>query len=460
MGNKRSIKMKKIYYILLLALTLSSCKVGKSYVKPEIDLPDSLMAGQTHISIADREWWEMYTDGPLRKLIENTLVYNKDLRIAAARIKEMAAQRRIAKSGFFPQLNGTVTGDREFENYGGKSAKELSTYEAKLLLSWELDLWGNLRWAKDAAVAEFLQSVESQRALRMTLVAQIAQAYYELVALDNELAIVRQTLKAREEGVRIARLRFEGGLTSETPYEQARLEVARTATMVPDLEREISLKENEIAFLAGEFPTAIERTQLLEEFNYSMMLPVGMPSDLMERRPDVRRAEQELIAANAQVGMSYANMFPRLTLTGTYGLESLELSNFLKSPYGFVEGVLLGPIFSVGKNRAKWKAKKAVYEQTLYGYEKTVLNAFHEVRNAIVEYNKVREMSELQVQLEQSARSHNDLVNVQYLNGVINYLDVLDAQRGYFDAQIGLSNAIRDELITVVQMYKALGGGW
>jgi len=439
---------------------LFSCKVGKSYVKPDIQIPDSLWAGQTDLSMGDREWWEIYTDGPLRDLIDSTLVNNKDLMIAAAKIKEMAAQRRISNSALFPQVNGTVTGDREFENHGGDNAKESSTFEAKALLSWELDLWGNLRWGKDAAIAEYLQSVEAQRALRMTIIAEVAQAYYELVALDNELAIVRQTLSAREESVRLARLRFEGGLTDETPYQQARVEVARTATLVPDLERQITLKENEITFLSGEFPKRVERTRLLEEFNYTMLLPVGMPSDLLLRRPDVRQAEQKLRAAHANVGVAYTNMFPRLTLTAQGGLESTELSSFLKSPYAFLEGALLGPIFTAGKNRARWRAQQAVYEQTYHGYEKSVLTAFHETRNAIVEFNKVREMCELQAQLEKAARNHKDLAQLQYINGVVNYLDVLDAQRTYFTAQIGLSNAIRDELITVVHMYKALGGGW
>lgn len=454
--------MKAIHIVLTILVTfmLFSCKVGKSYVKPDMEMPDSLWAGQTDLSMGDRDWWEVYTDGPLRDLIDKTLVNNKDLMIAAAKIKEMAAQRRISNAALFPQVNGTITGDREFENHGGNNSKESSTFEAKALLSWELDLWGNLRWGKDAAVAEYLQSVEAQRALRMTIVAEVAQAYYELVALDNELAIVRQTLSAREESVRLARLRFEGGLTDETPYQQARVEVARTATLVPDLERQIALKENEITFLAGEFPNRVERTRLLEEFNYTMLLPVGMPSDLLMRRPDVRQSEQKLRAAHANVGVAYTNMFPRITLTAQGGLESTELSSFLKSPYAFLEGALLGPIFSAGKNRAKWRAQQAVYEQTYYGYEKSVLTAFHEVRNAIVDFNKVREMCELQAQLEKSARNHKDLAQLQYINGVVNYLDVLDAQRTYFTAQIGLSNAIRDELISVVHMYKALGGGW
>ncbi|MDL2247966.1 efflux transporter outer membrane subunit, partial [Bacteroides sp. OttesenSCG-928-J23] len=340
------------------------------------------------------------------------------------------------------------------------NSAQSNSFEAKALLSWELDLWGNLRWGREAAIAEYLQSVEAQRALRMTIIAEVAQAYYELVALDNELSIVRQTLRAREEAVRIARLRYEGGLTSETAYQQARLEVARTATLMPELERRVIKKENDIAFLAGEFPNKVERSRLLEEYNYSMMLPVGLPSDLLERRPDIRKAEQQLIAANARVGVAYTDMFPRITLTGTYGLESSELSNLLQSPYGLISGALITPLFSAGKNRAKWKAQKAVYEQSLYEYEKTVLNAFREVHNAIVDFNKVREMCQLQVHLEESAKSHTSLTQLQYINGVTNYLDVLDAQRGHFDAQIALSNSIRDELITVVHIYKALGGGW
>ena len=332
--------------------------------------------------------------------------------------------------------------------------------KAKALLSWELDLWGNLRWKKVAAVADYLQSVESQRALRMTIVAEVAQAYYELVALDTELEIVRQTQKAREEGVRLARIRFEGGLTSETSYQQAQVELARTATLVPDLERKISIKENDIAFLAGEFPTRIERSRFLEELDVPESLPVGLPSGLLERRPDIRAAEQQLIAEHARVKVAYTNMFPRLSLTGQFGLESDVLSNFLQSPYSLLNGAVLTPLFNWGKNRAALKAQKASFEAEVHSYEKTVLNAFKEAKNAIVDFNKIKEVYQLRLKLERSAKTYVDLAQLQYINGVINYMDVLDAQRGYFDAQIGVSNAIRDELIAVVNVYKALGGGW
>ena len=236
--------------------------------------------------------------------------------------------------------------------------------------------------------------------------------------------------------------------------------MARTATLVPDLERKISLKENDIAFLAGEYPNKITRSRLLQEFNFPQELPVGLPSGLLERRPDIRQAEQKLIAANARVGVAYTNMFPRISLTGRVGAESTALSELLKSPYSIMEGALLTPIFGWGKNRAALKAKKAAYEAEVHSYEKAVLTAFKETRNSIVNFNKIKEVYDLRAKLERSAKSYVDLAQLQYINGVTNYLDVLDAQRGYFDAQIGLSNAIRDELIAVVQVYKALGGGW
>ena len=444
-------KRKKLYIaILLFAGILTSCKVGKSYVRPDLHLPDSLAQHQDSVSFGDQDWKDIYTDSTLRSLIERALDHNKDMLIAAARVKEMAAQKRISTAALLPDIKGKVTAERELENHGGDAFKRSDTF----------DLWGNLRWVRSASIAEYLQSVEAQRALRMTIVAEVAQAYYELVALDTELDIVKQTLKAREEGVRLARIRFAGGLTSETSYRQSQVELARTATLVPDLERKISLKENDIAFLAGEYPNKIARSRLLQEFKSPETLPIGLPSTLLERRPDIRQAEQKLIAANAKVGVAYTNMFPRLALTGGFGSESTSLSELLKSPYAVMEGALLTPIFGWGKNRAALKAKKAAYEAEVHNYEKSVLQAFKETRNAIVNFNKIKEVYELRANLERSAKSYMDLAQLQYINGVINYLDVLDAQRGYFDAQIGLSNAIRDELITVVQLYKALGGGW
>lgn len=431
-------------------------------MRPQLNLPDQLtdLGQKDSLSIADMKWWEIYTDTTLHTLIRKTLIHNKDLKIAAAKVKELAAMKRIDYAKLFPQIDGKIYTEKEAENYGGESYSSDISYEAKTIASWEIDLWGNLRWAKDKSIAQFLSGIESQRALQMSIIAEVAQSYFELTALDNELAIVKQTLEARKEGMRLAKIRFEGGLTSETSYQQAQVEFARTATLIPDLERNISLKENEIAFLAGEYPYKIQRAILPENIKLPETLPIGLPSHLLERRPDVRKAEQELIAANAAVGIAYTNRFPRLTLTAHYGLESDELSNVLQSPYHFLSGSLLTPLFAMGKNRAILKAQKSVYEQACYSYEKTVLTAFKDVRNAIVDFNKIKDIYESRLKLEQAARINVELSQLQYINGVIGYLDVLDAQRGYFDAQIGLSNAIRDKQISLIQLYKALGGGW
>ena len=319
-----------LYLILIVGLLTASCQLGRHYTRPELGLPavlDSVTTDTT--SIADFRWWELYTDTTLQELIRQTLEHNKDMLAAAARLKEMAAQRRIAYADMFPKVNGQLYTDKEAENYGGDNYESTPEYSAKFIASWELDLWGNLRWARDKSMAQFVQAVENRRALQMTLVAQVAQAYFELVALDNELAIVKQTLRAREESVRLARLRFNGGLTSETAYQQAQVELARTATLVPDLERAIALKENDINFLAGRYPEKVERSHHPQDIRLPETLPAGLPSSLLERRPDVRAAEEALVAANADVGIAYTNLFPRITLTAHYGLESEEFKDFI-----------------------------------------------------------------------------------------------------------------------------------
>ncbi len=438
-----------------LVFMLASCKIGKKYTRPELNLPEEIAGVKgDSVSVDSINWWDLYTDPVLQRLIVRTLEYNQDMLIAAARVKELMALQRIDKADLFPKVDAKVHADREHDQTPD------NTFELKALLSWELDLWGKLRWANQAAISGYLQSVEGKRALQLSLVAQVAQSYIELTALDQELAIVNQTLAARREGVRLAKLRFEGGLTSETSLRQAQVELARTQTLTPELERKIRLKENEISLLTGQYPGKVERGKHIVGQHLPDSIPVGLPSELLERRPDIRQAEYQLKAAHAKVGVAYTSMFPKITLTGHYGLESNALSDFLKSPYFFVGGELLSPLFNMGKNRAKLKAARAVQEQETYNYQKAVLNAFTEVNNALITSRKSREIRESRQNLENAARSYMDLATLQYINGVISYIDVLDAQRGYFDAQIGLNNAIRDELLAAVNLYKALGGGF
>ena len=417
--------MTKNFYIaafVVSMLAFSSCKIGKRYARPELNLPDRIEAYTDTTDTASVEnipWESLYADETLKDLIKKALDNNKDMKIAAAKVKEMIAAKRISFANMLPEVG-----------------------------------------ANEATIASYMQTVEGQRALRLTIIAEVAANYYQLCALDQELSIVQQTLDARREGVRLAKLRYEGGLTSETAYNQAQVELARTETLIPSLERQIKIKESDLSMLLGEYTDDIPRGLSLSDQHLPDALPIGLPSSLLERRPDMRQAEFKLRAANAQVGVAQTDLFPKIRLTSNYGFESDELSSILKSPAGFIAGSLLQPIFAMGKNKAKVKAAKARYEQEVYSYEKSVLGAFKEVNNAIVTVRKVKEIRASRMNLEASASKYLELAQLQYINGVISYMDVLDAQRGLLDAQIGLNNAVLDELLSVVYLYKALGGGF
>lgn len=457
----RFYKIRSRTLACLVVAILASCMVGKPYERPDLRLPAAITAGvQDSSTWADRAWWEVYADPPLRELIGKALDHNKEMQIAAARIREAAAQRRIRTASLLPQISAYAEGERERENYRGNGASNADEFSVKAGLNWEIDLWGKLRWDRKRSIAEYLETVEAQRALQMTLVAEVAEAYFELVALDNELSIVRQTLLTRQEGVEQARLRFEGGLTSETSYQQAQVELATTASLIPELEHRIEVKQHEIAWLAGDYPSIVARGTMDQEIPMPRELPVGLPSDLLRRRPDVRQAEETLKAAHAAVGVAYTDRFPQLTISAAFGVENDRLSSLFQSPYSLLNGVVAGPVFGFGKKRAQYRAAQAACEAARLRYEQTVLTVFREVNDALGYYNSIREACQLKRNLERAARKYVDLARLQYLNGVINYLDVLDAQRRYFDAQIGLSNAVRDEHIALVQLYKALGGGW
>lgn len=464
MVPKKKFLRKKTFFFLVSALaiafSLSSCKLGEKYARPDLNLPAQLEEGADSVSVESIPWESLYADTTLQRLITTALENNKDMKIAAAKIKEMMAAKRITFAEQFPEIGARIYGQKERLNYGGDNPKPDPEYGAKLTLSWELDLWGNLRWANEAGIAAYMQSVEARRGLQLTLVAEVAAAYYELCALDRRLNIVQQTLEARKEGVRLAKLRYDGGLTSETSYNQALVELARTETLLPSLERQIRIKENDLSALLGEYPGYIPRGLSLSEQHLPDALPVGLPSSLLERRPDMRQAELKLREANAKVGVAYTDLFPKISLTGNFGLESEELGDLLKSPAWFLAGDLLQPLFAMGKNKAKLKASKARYEQEVYSYQKSVIGAFKEVNDAIITIRKAKEIRFSQEKLEAASMKYLKLAELQYINGVTNYIDVLDAQRGYFDAQISLNNAVLDELLSVVYLYKALGGGY
>lgn len=451
-----------IILALLAAVGLASCSAVRHCKSPELNLPEQVVPGRSDsLTLADLDWWEFYGDTTLCRIIERTLEHNKDLLSAAARVERMRQLYRIDKANRLPSVGLPVYAEYETNDYYGEKSVRDPELAAKVSLSWELDMWGNLRWAKRQGGAEYLASVEAERAMRMTLVAEVAAAYFRLVALDNELSIVRRTLITRGEGVYQARLRFEGGLTSETVFQQAKVEYATTASLIPELERSIETTENGISLLMGEYPDwRVKRAKMDIEAKMRDSIPIGIPSELLQRRPDVRAAEQQLRAAMAAVGVAYADRFPRLTFRLEGGVENNSVSEIFRSPFSYVIGSLASPVFGFGRKKAKYRAALAAYDEARLAYEKKVLEVFREANDAVVTYRKARETAALRVTLRDAALKYVELAQVQYRGGSINYIDVLDAQRRYFDAQIGLSNAVRDEHLALVELYKSLGGGW
>ena len=382
------------------ALLSVGCSIQKRCQAPDLNLPETIVEGAVDsLTMADMDWWEVYADSTLCDLIRRTLDRNKDMLTAEANVRRMAELYRIDKTALLPSMSGLLFGDRETNAYYGEKSTVDPELSVKATISWEADLWGNLRWAKRRALAEYLASVEGARAMRMTLIAQVATAYFELVALDQELDIVRRTVAAREESLAQAQLRFEGGVTSEIPYQQAKVELARSAAMIPDLETEITQKENEISLLAGGYPSVVERADSLDAENSG----VGLPSTLLQRRPDIREAEESLRAAMADVGIAYADRFPRLRFTVTGGVENDALRGLISSPFSYLSGQLAGPIFSFGAKRAKYRAAMAA---SRLGYEQKVLTAFREVNDAIVAYRSASRSAELKRNLREASRKY------------------------------------------------------
>ena len=439
-----------------------SCSPAKHCAAPQLDLPETFVASdQTDtLTWADVEWWKIYPDTTLHSLIKQALEYNKDMLAAAERLREMEYRYKIQRSQLWPSISASVYGKNEYTNYSGKEPANDPVASVLGSFSWEIDLWGNLRWASREKLAEYFASVEAQRALKISLIAEVANAYFDLQALDNELLIVRRTLETRDEGVQKARIRLDGGLTSDIPYQQALVERATTAALVPELEREVAIKESELAFLTGSYPRHIERSRIPLELSYRKEIPVGVPSQLLTRRPDLRQAEQELRAAEAAVGVAQAERFPSFTITFDGGTETNTLANIIKAPYYYLLGNFVAPVFEFGKRRANFKAAIAEYNQARLNYEKDVLQAFKEVYDAVVSYNSAVENTSLKFDLQEASKQYVALANLQYINGAISYMDVLDAQRAYFSSQVELSNAIMQEYKVLVDLYKALGGGW
>ncbi len=457
--------MRKTLLAIAVGLALGGCAVGPTYERPEVPIPAQWEVDlQTANSLANTAWWEQFRDPVLNNLIQTALQENKDVQIAAARVEEYIGRYGVTRSAQFPQVgaNADAARTRNTEN-GGVTLGENPTnsFQVDLGVSFELDLWGKLRSATAAARAQLLATEEAQRTVILGLVSRVANSYVQLLDYDKQLAITRETLQTRGESVRINGLRFKAGLISELDYQQAVAEYQNAAVQVPLLERQIAQQENAISLLLGRNPGKISRGVTLDLLALPQ-IPGGLPSDLLERRPDIRQAEQQLIAANALIGVAKAAFFPSISLTGFLGTASTDLSDLFKGPsrtWQFA-GQLFQPIFTGGALTGQLQAAEAVKQQALLNYQQVIQKAFAEVDDSLVAINKLREqLKDGALQVEALQRTLY-LATLRYQNGYSDYLLVVDAERNLYAAQLQYVQDQGTLYTAMVSLYAALGGGW
>ena len=460
--------MKKLL-LLTIAVLLAGCAVGPNYKRPTVNVPTDYrdsMAAQTAAasSLGNDNWWQVYQDPVLVQLIHTALQQNYDVRIAATRVLEAQDQFGIVRAN---QLPSASLGAGVFSEQNAKVSNLFPAYEVNagqlnLSVIWNLDFWGKYRRQTEAARAQVLSSKWGQRAVISSLVANVATAYFELRALDSELEIASGTLGSRQQSLQLTRVLESHGGASDLDVSQSEQLVYSASETIPDLERQIEQQENLLSILLGQNPGAIPRGRPLTEQPAPQNVPAGLPSELLERRPDVREAEANIIAANAQIGVAKAAFFPSIALTGTGGLQSNALNRFISAPSETWLGALsvTQPLFEGGALRSQLRLSRAQYQEAAIAYEQTMQSALEQVSNALIAEQKNREFREQQELLTQAAQRTDRLSEVLYKNGGASYLQVLTSVTNYFSAELNLVQAQLNERLALVQLYQALGGGW
>jgi len=458
----------RLLFFLLLVILLAGCAVGPDYSRPTVSTPAAYRyevkeAAET----ADTAWWQQFQDPTLDSLISEALAGNRDIKIAAAHVEQAAGVLIQTRAPLFPQFNygGSATRERSSEQGGSAIWSYMdnprNAFSVFAGASWEIDLWGRVRRASEAARANLLATEEARRGTILSLVSLVATNYLQLCGLDEQLAIARQNLKSYGESVHLFELQFQYGQVSKMTVEQARTRYETAAAMIPQFESEIAQTENALSILLGRNPGPIPRARLLNELDVPSV-PAGLPSQLLERRPDILQAEQNLIAANAQIGAAKALYFPTLSLTGSYGQASAELSDLFKGPSRTwsYSGSITGPIFTAGAISGQVKQAEAAREAALLDYESSIQNAFADVENALVARTKIAEQLQAQKRLADAAREYTRLAQLQYDGGYVPYSTVLQAQEQLFPAELNYAQYRASLLTSLVNIFKAMGGGW
>jgi outer membrane protein, multidrug efflux system len=456
--------------ILSVGLLASGCTVGPNYKWPTAAVPGSYRgtpsdnAAQTQFTaLGDQKWWDIFQDEQLRTLIRTALNQNYDSRIAASRLLEAQAQLGITRADQFPSLStGAGISDTRTARSKFLPAFKTSSREVNVSAAWELDFWGKYRRATEAARANLVASEWARREVASTLVANVASAYFQLRALDLELEISKRTLSSRQESLRLTRILSDGGSTTLLDVRQAEQLVFTASAEIPVLEQQIEQQENFLSILLGQNPGDIPRGQTLTEQRQPPEVPSGLPSALLERRPDIQEAEAQLVAANAEIGVARAAYFPQISLNGAGGFQSSALTSLFTGPAGAWSfgASLTQPIFTGGRLRSQVRLAEARQLTAVLSYQQSIQGAFRSVSDSLVAYRKTREFRTQQELLFRSAEDAARLSHMRYNGGVTRYLEVLTNETNSFSAELGVVQAQLNELLAVVQLYQALGGGW
>ena len=449
-------------------LLLCGCALGPNYKRPAIDTPSAYRFAETQgtNSLGDLPWWQVFKDPILQDLIRTALTNNYDLKQAVARVEQARQQVTVARAPLLPQIGygGDIGRGRNsiVNSPSPLDGATKSSAQINLNLAWEIDFWGRVRRLTEAARAQYLATDEARRGVMITLVSDVATAYFSLVDLDQELQIQRAATNAYAGSYRIFNDRLAEGIASKLETDRAAAAMANAAALIPQLELQIATTENQIAVLLGLPPGPLPRASLTNLPPLVVEIPAGLPSSLLQRRPDVVGTEQSLIAANASVGANLANFFPQIGLTTFFGKVSPELSAFSAGSATMwnVGGSLAGPLFQGGQLRAQYRAAKAKFDEASAAYQQAVLTSLREVSDALVSRQKYAEAGVFDAQAVVALTSSVDLATVRYLNGKSSYYEVLQAQQELYPAQRSQVQAQVSQLLAVVQLYKALGGGW
>jgi NodT family efflux transporter outer membrane factor (OMF) lipoprotein len=463
--------LKRAPVSVLAGILTASCTVGHDYKRPVVQPPSTFRGTESSSaeSLADLKWFDVFGDDSLNALIAAALKENFELRIAAERVLQARALYGIARADRFPSVDASVDANVRRSSRSGANGPlpagvnpDASYLQAGFSLGWEIDVWGRLRRLNEAARAQYLSTEEARRGVITTLVADVSTTYLALRALDLELDIAKRTREVATESLRLTEARRSQGAASGLDVRQSEQLLFTATGQIASLEREIAQTENALSLLLGHFPEDVARGRALDAFQSPPTVPAGLPSALLERRPDIRQAEQDLIAANARIGAAKAEYFPRITLTGFFGAQSRALTSLLSGPAVLATGTLgaAAPIFNAGRTRANVQFTEAVQREALVNYQRAIHTAFRDVADSLTEYGKTTEQRTQQERLVEALRESTRLATERYRGGLDSYLPVLDAQRNLFQGELELADIRQRELTAIVQLYRALGGGW